>query len=53
MARPRPLTTPRPEDGHPVMMTLSRWKVILVVLATILGLLYTLPNVLPAKVRDT
>lgn len=34
------------------MMTLSRWKVILVVLATVLGLLFTLPNLLPAKVRD-
>src|SRR4051812_32364999 len=34
------------------MMTLARWKVILVLLATILGLLFTLPNLLPAKVRD-
>jgi preprotein translocase subunit SecD len=34
------------------MMNLARWKVILVVLATILGLLFTLPNLLPAKVRD-
>ncbi len=34
------------------MMNLARWKVILVVLATILGLLFTLPNVLPAKARD-
>jgi preprotein translocase subunit SecD len=34
------------------MMTLSRWKVILVVLATVFGLLFTLPNLLPANVRD-
>src|SRR5437660_7763368 len=34
------------------MMTLARWKVILVLLATILGLLFTLPNLLPANVRD-
>src|ERR1700712_4269236 len=34
------------------MMNLARWKVILVVLATVFGLLFTLPNVLPAKVRD-
>src|ERR1700739_482501 len=32
------------------MMTLARWKVVLVVLATILGLLFTLPNLLPADV---
>src|SRR3954451_17254158 len=35
------------------MMNLARWKVIVVVLATILGLLFTLPNMLPAKVRDS
>src|ERR1700712_3124240 len=35
------------------MMNLARWKVILVVLATVFGLLFTLPNVLPAKVRDS
>jgi preprotein translocase subunit SecD len=34
------------------MMNLARWKVVLVVLATVLGLLFTLPNLLPAKVRD-
>jgi preprotein translocase subunit SecD len=34
------------------MMNLARWKVIVVVLATVLGLLFTLPNLLPAKVRD-
>ncbi|MDB5424011.1 MAG: secD [Phenylobacterium sp.] len=34
------------------MMTLSRWKVILVVLATVFGVLFTLPNLLPANVRD-
>jgi preprotein translocase subunit SecD len=32
------------------MMNLARWKVILVLLATILGLLFTLPNLLPADV---
>jgi preprotein translocase subunit SecD len=34
------------------MMTLSPWKVVLVVLATVLGLLFTLPNLLPADLRD-
>ena len=34
------------------MMNLARWKVVLVVLATVLGLLFTLPNLLPAKARD-
>ena len=34
------------------MMNLARWKVILVVLATVLGLLFTLPNLLPANARD-
>jgi len=34
------------------MMTLSRWKVILVVLATIFGALFTLPNVLPPDMRE-
>ena len=34
------------------MMNLARWKVILVLLATIVGFLFTLPNLLPAKVRD-
>src|SRR2546421_6407070 len=34
------------------MMTLARWKVILVLLATVLGLLFTLPNLLPASARD-
>jgi preprotein translocase subunit SecD len=31
------------------MMNLSRWKVALVVLATVLGLLFTLPNLVPAS----
>jgi preprotein translocase subunit SecD len=31
------------------MMNLSRWKVILVALATLLGALFTLPNLLPAS----
>ncbi len=35
------------------MMNLARWKVILVLLATILGLLFTLPNLLPDKVRES
>ena len=35
------------------MMTLARWKVILVLLATILGLLFTVPNLLPGNVRDS
>src|SRR3954454_24512262 len=34
------------------MMTNARWKVILVLLTTILGFLFTLPNMLPAHVRD-
>jgi preprotein translocase subunit SecD len=34
------------------MMTLSRWKVVLVALATIFGLIFTLPNMLPPSVRD-
>jgi SecD/SecF fusion protein len=34
------------------MMALSRWKVILVVLATILGALFTLPNFVPPEARD-
>jgi SecD/SecF fusion protein len=34
------------------MMALSRWKVILVVLATILGALFTLPNFVPPGARD-
>jgi preprotein translocase subunit SecD len=34
------------------MMSSSRWKVFFVVLATILGLWFTLPNLLPAHVRD-
>ena len=35
------------------MMNLSRWKVIAVVLSAIFGVLFTLPNVLPADVRDS
>ena len=35
------------------MMTVSRWRIILVVLATLYGLLFTLPNVLPQSVRDS
>jgi preprotein translocase subunit SecD len=35
------------------MMSLSRWKVILVVLATILGALFTLPNLVPASALES
>ena len=31
------------------MMSISRWKIIAVTLATIFGLLFTLPNLLPAS----
>jgi preprotein translocase subunit SecD len=34
------------------MMNLSRWKVTLVVLATVLGLLFSLPNLLPKSAVD-
>jgi preprotein translocase subunit SecD len=34
------------------MMNLSRWKVILVVLAAVFGALFTLPNMLPPDVRE-
>ncbi len=33
------------------MLTLSRWKVVLVVLSVVLGLLFALPNALPPDVR--
>jgi len=35
------------------MITVSRWRIILVALAAIYGILFTLPNVLPASVRDS
>jgi preprotein translocase subunit SecD len=35
------------------MMTLSRWKVIAVVLSVIFGVLFTLPNLLPQPARDS
>lgn len=35
------------------MMNLSRWKVLLVVLATVLGLALSLPNVLPKSTLDS
>ncbi|PZQ58196.1 MAG: protein translocase subunit SecD [Phenylobacterium zucineum] len=35
------------------MITVSRWRIILVVIATIYGILFTLPNLLPASVRDS
>jgi preprotein translocase subunit SecD len=34
------------------MLTLSRWKVILVTLAILFGVVFTLPNVLPQKTLD-
>ncbi|HEY3695004.1 protein translocase subunit SecD [Phenylobacterium sp.] len=34
------------------MMNLSRWKIVVTVLSVILGVLFTLPNVLPQKVLD-
>ena len=34
------------------MIQLSRWKVVLVVLATVFGILFALPNVLPPAARD-
>src|SRR5438067_5099445 len=35
------------------MMTLSRWKVMLVALATLFGVLFTVPNLLPPSARDS
>ena len=35
------------------MLTLSRWKIILVALAITFGLLFALPNALPQNVRDS
>jgi preprotein translocase subunit SecD len=35
------------------MLTLTRWKVIICVLAVLFGVTFTLPNVLPQKVLDT
>jgi preprotein translocase subunit SecD len=35
------------------MMTLSRWKVVLVAFATIFGLLFSLPNAIAPDVRDS
>ena len=34
------------------MLTLSRWKIVLVTLSVIFGLLFTLPNLLPQKTLD-
>ena len=33
------------------MLNLSRWKIILVVASVIFGVLFSLPNLLPAKMR--
>jgi SecD/SecF fusion protein len=35
------------------MVKLARWKVVLVALAAVFGILFTLPNLLPAPVRDS
>ncbi|ESQ91720.1 protein-export membrane protein secd [Asticcacaulis sp. AC460] len=35
------------------MMTLSRWKVGLVLIATLLGILFSVPNFLPQSVKDS
>ncbi|MBL8552628.1 MAG: protein translocase subunit SecD [Phenylobacterium sp.] len=35
------------------MINVARWKVVLVVLATLYGILFTLPNLLPASARDS
>jgi preprotein translocase subunit SecD len=35
------------------MLTLSRWKVLLVVLATVASILFSLPNLLPKETRDS
>ncbi|EGF90320.1 protein-export membrane protein SecD [Asticcacaulis biprosthecium C19] len=35
------------------MMSLSRWKVGLVLIATLLGILFSLPNFLPSSVKDS
>ena len=34
------------------MVSLSRWKVVLVILSVVLGLLFAIPNALPPSVRD-
>ena len=34
------------------MLTLSRWKLALVALAVVFGLLFALPNVLPKDMRE-
>jgi preprotein translocase subunit SecD len=34
------------------MLTLSRWKVILVILSVVFGVLFAMPNALPQQVRD-
>lgn len=34
------------------MVSLSRWKVVLVILSLVLGLLFAIPNALPPSVRD-
>src|SRR3712207_883397 len=33
------------------MLNLSRWKVLLVVLAVVVGVVFTLPNLIPAETR--
>lgn len=34
------------------MITVSRWRIVLVALATVFGILFTLPNLLPPDVRE-
>ncbi len=47
--RTGPPTTPSPEGERrsPAMLTLSRWKIGLVLASLLFGLLFTLPNLLP------
>jgi preprotein translocase subunit SecD len=35
------------------MITVSRWRIIVVTLATLFGILFTLPNLLPPSLRDS
>ena len=34
------------------MIALSRWKILLVIFAAVIGVLFSLPNILPKDVRD-
>ncbi len=35
------------------MITVARWRIVVVALATIFGILFTLPNLLPASMRES